>query len=265
MNILFHTIAIEPARWTPERVSCQLAKRLPSIANAGFLQLEIYEPHLDAGDAVEIREGLAKHQLVPVILSSYLNLNPTHTSDSEVVSRIQILKERIEYFGFKKVRLFPGLKMLPEEREGTGKFVERLKLLALEMPQIELLLETHDNSLADDPRLLVRIVEELNLPNIGLLYQPTIFTAEKALEQWALQKHLVRHFHLLNQGPERTFTTHRNGVIPWKTILAERSPGASGTIEFTPRGICTVEEFNLDATLAEARSEADYIADIIGD
>ena len=104
----------------------------------------------------------------------------------------------------------------------------------------------------------MRLVEELALPNVGLLYQPTFFTAESAREQLALQKHLIRHVHLQNRNTDLSFATLRDGVIPWKSLLAELTPGVDATLEFVPTGICTVAQFDLDETIAQACSEAEY-------
>jgi len=261
MKLLFHTIVLEPARWTPQRISCRLIDLLGPIAASGFNQLEIYELHLN-DDPVEIRDSLARHQLQPLVLSSYINLNPTVTSDAELSAQIEVLVERIQFFGFKSLRIFPGSQMSPTDSAGIHQFTDRLRSLAQRLPQIQLLLETHDHSLADDPRLLVRIVEDLALPNVGVLYQPTIFTAESALEQWALQKHLIRHIHLQNRNSDQSFATVQDGVIPWKLLLANLPEGVNATLEFVPVSICSIEQFNLDATLAQARSEMEYIRQI---
>ena len=262
MKILLHTIALEPARWIPKRVSCRLVDLLAPIAKAGFDQLEIYEPHLDEG-AAEIREGLVQHQLKPVMLSSYLNLNPAETSDMELSAKLEVLAGRIKFFGFQKLRLFAGSRMSPTDNAAIARFSTRIRNLANRLPRTEVLLETHDGSLADNPRLLVRIIEELALPNVGLLYQPTLFTAKEALDQLALQKHLIRHVHLQNRNPDLTFSTLRDGMVPWKSILAGLSPGVDATLEFVPAGICTVEQFKLQETLDQACSEAEYIRQLM--
>ena len=258
MKIILHTIALEPARWTPKRVSYRLVELLAPIARAGFDQLEIFEPHLDES-AAEICEGLVKHRLQPLILSSYLNLNPAETSDAEFSEKLGAVAERIQLFGFEKLRLFPGSRMSPTDAAGIAAFTARLRTLANCLSKTEVLLETHDGSLADDPRLIARIVEELDLPNVGLLFQPTVFTAASALEQFAIQKHLIRHVHLQNRNPDLSFATLCEGVIPWKSILAELAPGVDATLEFVPTGICPVEQFDLAVTLAELRTEEEYI------
>jgi len=240
------------------RVSRRLVDLLAPIADAGFDRLEIYEPHLD-GDAAEIRESLVRNGLTPKILSSYLNLNPAETSDSEFAAKLEVLAERIQFFGFESLRLFPGSKIAASDTGAIALFMARVHALANRLSKTQVLLETHDGSLADDARLIVCIVEELDLPNVGLLYQPTVFTAQSALEQLAIQKHLIRHVHLQNRNPDLTFATLREGVIPWKSILAELSSGVEATLEFVPAGICPIEDFDLATTLAQASTEAEYV------
>lgn len=260
MDILLHTIALEPARWTPQRVSRPLTELLLPIAAAGFRRLEIYEPHLtDASTSPEIKDALARLDLVPVILSSYLNLNPSVTPDAGLDAKLQQLRERFDYYGFEKLRLFPGPGMNGEDKAAIAIFIDRLKRLAGKLSNVEVLLETHDGSLADDPALLVRLVEDLALPNVGLLYQPTFFEPQGAFDQFRLQKHLIRHLHCQNRNPDLSFATLKDGVIPWPEIFGQLPAGVNATIEFVPVGICSPAEFDLDATLQQARAETDYV------
>jgi sugar phosphate isomerase/epimerase len=257
MNLLFHTIALEPARWTPLRISRPLLELLPAIAAANFRDLEIYEPHL--GGEVEspaVRDGFERLGLVPVILSSYLNLNPAETSDVLLDAGIEKLAARITYYGFRKVRLFPGPGISPPDERATAVFVERLGRLLLRMPPVEVLLETHDGSIADDPALLVRLMAQFPA-NVGLLYQPTLFNRQSALDQFRIQKPFIRHLHLQNRNPDLSFATLREGVIPWPEIFSELGGEVDATLEFVPAGI-PPETFDLEATLRQAREEAAY-------
>jgi sugar phosphate isomerase/epimerase len=263
MNILLHTIALEPARWTPRRVSRPLIELLPAIAAVGFRELEIYEPHLaTAAEAAGIREGFQRLGLVPIVLSSYLNLNPATTTDSVLDQDISKLAERIEYYGFRKVRLFPGPGMKPEDEKAAALFMGRLERLLQRIPPVEVLLETHDGSLADDPALLVRLMGRMPA-NVGLLYQSTFFSREAALDQFRMQKPFIRHLHLQNRMPDGSFVTLRNGVVPWPEILGEIGDNVEATLEFVPVGIQPEETFDLEATLTQAREETEYARTLI--
>jgi sugar phosphate isomerase/epimerase len=263
MKILFHTIALEPARWTPQRVSRPLVTLLPAIAEAGFTHLEIYEPHLTAAaTSEEIKEALSRHNLLPVVLSSYINLNPAETSDAEMEKQAALLSKRIGYYGFKKLRVFPGPKMSPTDPRAIEIFVNRVKLIASALPDTEILLETHDGSLADDPEVLTRIVNDLDDPKVGLLYQPTMFERDASLAQFQIQKSLIRHVHLQNRNADLSFATLRDGVIPWADILRELDDAVDLTLEFVPKGICAPEQFDLTATLQQAIAEVDCVREV---
>jgi len=263
MDLLFHTIAVEPARWTPQRTSRDLVLLLPLIAAAGFRRIEVFEPHLtSAATSPEIRDAFRSLQLTPEILSSYLNLNPAETSPAVVDANAEIIRARIEYYGFPRMRLFPGPRMEPSDKAGVREFTARLERLAAMLPGTEILLETHDGSLADDPETITRIVRDLAIPTIGLLYQPTLFEPGDALRQFAVELPFIRHVHLQNRHPDLTFASLKEGVIPWVQIFPQLPPTVTATLEFVPAGICSVEAFDLAATLLQAKSEAAYIAEI---
>jgi len=258
MEIFFHTIALEPARWTPQRVSQSLTTLLPRIARAGFRTLEIYEPHLrEEVLRPAIRETLEKNALKPEILSSYLDI--AALSAGELPAAVSTLEETLRYFGFRKLRLFPGPRISPSDAAAVEGFAARLALVAARLEEIEILLETHDGSIADDPRRIVAVVGDLGLPNVGLLFQPTVFDGEKACEQFAIQKEFIRHIHLQNRTPAGGFATLENGVTPWSRILRGVPAGVAATLEFVPAGICPEESFDLDGVLAQAVAEKTFV------
>lgn len=261
MKILFHTIAIEPERWTPKRVSRPLTEILGPVAEAGFRELEIYEPHLGTeATSPAIREALQSNGLMPVILSSYLNLNPAITTGDEAEEGIEQIADRADFYGFSKVRLFAGSKLQPDDRAGIAGFVERVRRMADRMPRTQILLETHDGSLADDCRAVVAAVEEIQRPNVGLLFQPTFFTDREAiLEQYRLQRPYIRHLHLQNRNSDLSFALMAEGIVPWRELFALGAANCDATLEFVPAAICSVENFNLKASLAQAVSEVESV------
>ncbi len=257
VNILLHTIALEPARWTPQRVSRPLAELLPTIAGAGFYKLEIYEPHLSLLPDEPAMVGLfAHHHLVPFVLSSYLELSPHLNPESAFQAQADEVLDRVDRFGFRKVRLFPGKSPSPEQTAATvGQIAERLHGLAGQRPHVEFLLETHDGSLADEPACMMTLVEAASAPNVGLLWQPTVFEPAAAWAQWEAQREAVRHFHLQNRGADGRFSRLGAGVVPWERILADARYEKDVTLEFVPSGVCPADKFDLSTSVQEAVEE----------
>lgn len=262
MQIHFHTIALEPARWTPKRVSQKLTDLLPRIAEAEFRTIEVFEPHLrEEGEWVEIRETMRGSGLDPVILSSYVDI--AGLPEAELPGAVDALERTMEFFGFAKARIFPGPRIAPADAEGVARFTQRLAALAERLRGYEILLETHDGSIADDPARIVAVVKDLAAPNVGLLFQPTVFDPEATQAQFDLQRELIRHVHLQNRKlTGREFETLEAGITRWEKILPRVLPGANATLEFVPLGIVPEDKFDMAAALEQARGESRYAAKI---
>jgi len=254
MEIFFHTIALEPARWTPRRVSQSLLDLLPKIAGAGFRTVEFFEPHLrDDTQWPAIRDLLRECALEAGILSSYIDVAGLPAAD--LPGALSTLEETLRFFGFSKVRIFPGPRISPADETGVAAFTKRMSRLAEQLAGFEILLETHDLSIADDPDRIVQVVKDIAAPNVGLLFQPTFFDGKSEHAQFARQKGCIRHVHLQNRKRDLAFDTRENGVTPWRAILSELSPGVNASLEFVPAGICPEEQFDLEAVLAQTIQE----------
>jgi sugar phosphate isomerase/epimerase len=108
---------------------------------------------------------------------------------------------------------------------------------------------------------MVDLVERIDLPNVGLLWHPTVFERSFALEQFQIQRHLIRHVHLQNRNENGSFASLEAGVIPWKEILNQLN--VDTTIEFVPSGVCPLENFDAERCLGDAKREATYVRSIV--
>ena len=261
MNILLHTIALEPARWTPQRVSRPLSEILPTIAGAGFYKLEIFEPHLALlPDEATMIPLFQRFHLVPTVLDSLLELAPHANPDASFQPRAQELLARVDRFGFTKVCFSPGSVPPRDGVEGSMRQLsQRLRDLAAQRPEVEFLLETRAGSLAEDPACVVALVEATGAANVGLLWQPTIFETAAARAQWNLQKAHVRHIHLLNRTADGQYSRLEAGVIPWADILGSLAFGVDASLQLVPSGVCPVDDFDLTTSVQEAVGEFGFI------
>ncbi len=272
MHILLHTIALEPARDLAQRVSRPLIEHLPAIAGAGFPKLEIYEPHLTlAPDEAALRAALAEYRITPLFLSAGLDLTAPESAEAGWTMQAHEMFARVEQYGFKKVRLSPGRAVPADDsREAFDAIArlsaERLCWLADNRPEIEFLLDPHPHSLADQPVWLARWLREIERPNIGLVWRPTVWDADAARAQFALQRPYIRHFHLLNRPPGvfDRFSTLRDGVIPWPEFLGAPPFQIDASIAFVPASTTDPETFDVTAVLQEAVAEFQHLVELEG-
>jgi sugar phosphate isomerase/epimerase len=201
-------------------------------------------------------------EIDPVILSSYIPTSPAQATEAAFQEAACQLQKRVQRFGFQKVRLFPGSGIKPEDNNAIAIVARRIAELAASMPSIDFLLETHDGSIADDPHRLIELLQSIVKPNIGLLYQPTVFESAFALSQLEIQRPWIRHLHLQNRATTDAgrFVRLGEGSIPWKTILAAVDRSTIGaTLEFVPSAIGPIERFQFDLSLNEAISETSWV------
>lgn len=270
MQILLHTIALEPARDLPQCVARPLVELLPAIAGAGFPKLEIYEPHLMlAPDERALRDAFAEFHLTPVVLSAGLDLTADRATEEAWTVQAHGLFARVDAYGFQKVRLSPGRTLPADDSRAAFDAVaalaaERLCWLAERRPQVEWLLDTHPGSLAEQPALFARWVREIERPNVGLVWRPTVWDADAARAQFAVQAPYVRLFHLLNRAASdlTEFSALRDGVIPWREFLEATQPGVDVSIAFVPSSVPDPERFDMTAALQEAVAEFQYLVEL---
>lgn len=253
-----HTIALEPARWTPARVSKPLEDLLPAIRSAGFSSLEVFEPHITlAPDRSRLRDAFQSNELTPQILSSYLDPGPDAMSREDFASAATMTVERAMEFGCRAIRVFPGHAAAGTTiGQSLPLIADRIAELADLAGDMEIFIETHDGHIADAVELMPELIHCIDRKNVGLLFQPTVFQPEAALAQFDLQKDCIRHVHLQNRKPDGSFERLMDGIIPWDQILKALGAHVTGTIEFVETGIRPVAEFELDVALAEAGDTA---------
>src|SRR5580698_9328221 len=99
-------------------------------------------------DEASIPELIIDQWQEPAILSSYLQVSPKLTDDTKFAAEKSALVARVRRFGFRKVRLFPGSGVSPKDKESIAIVANRVSQIASELPDVEILLETHDGSIA---------------------------------------------------------------------------------------------------------------------
>lgn len=256
-HVYLHTIALEPSRWTPDKVWRPLPELLPEIAAAGFTELEIFEPHAEKIGFENLKHTLDTFALRSPILSSYIRIG-VEDEEAEIIEK---LRRGVIDGKFSAVRLFPGKSRVAGDQEAVKRFTTQMAKLANALPQVDFLLETHDGSLGEESDVIVNVLKDLQNPKIGLLWQPLIFTREEARRQFALQQPWIRHYHLQNRNKDNQFVEIFSGLVPWEEFLTAHPVNAS--VEFVRAGLKPAADFSLADALAEARTAQEIALKIL--
>jgi sugar phosphate isomerase/epimerase len=208
------------------------------FADIGFPGIEIlctneYKCSVDIGWSSQARRQLRDHlaglTMKTVCLTPYLK--PINAFDAEVRKacmeegrEVIRLAHDLECSG---IRILAGMDVdTDQELQAVSILVQSLgELAAFAEPYgVELWVENHMNSLAYSAAATVRIVEQVNLPNVGIVYDQANLIEMEA-EPWEealrLQAPYIRHVHMKDAVWEpsgRQAKLLGQGQVPWLEI-----------------------------------------------
>lgn len=146
------------------------------------------------------KHWLHSYGLTATMISDYL---PLSSSEQEVFYKVQLLSRLAKHWGAKKIRTFAGQKGSAETSKKDRKIiVTRLKQIChwLKMHNINLIVETHPNTLADSVESTEQLLAEVDHENLKLNFDVLHVWESKANVIDALERLLphINHFHLKN-------------------------------------------------------------------
>lgn len=201
-------------KWMPAPViERPLARVVDIVGRAGFAGVEVWQPHwgmADEGERARVREVLARHRLAVPMLSGYFNFtkSPQHAAIS--LARGHRIIAQAADLGAERIRLFTGnhrsADASPEQWYRATSCLRELADHGAEAG-IGLALETHDWNLVDTVAGCERLLELVDRPNLGLIFQANTFPP--TAWSWALERlapHVV-HVHCNPKDPAEP--------VPW--------------------------------------------------
>lgn len=234
-------------KWKPNPVvQMPLTAVVDRVAAAGYAGIEIWEPHygsLNEHGRARARQRMADAGLVVPMLSSYYNFtkSPEHARDS-LANGHRVLAEAVE-LGARNLRLFTG-----NHRSADASQTQWLRTRdclrelcdAAASHNIGLCLETHDWNLMDTVPGTLRLLELVDRPNLGLIFQPSTFGNQY---RWALEQLApwTRHVHATNNG------LLGQGKMDYEAILSRLlARGVSGYVSVewmgaSPERVCAID------------------------
>lgn len=189
-------------KWKPQpSVEQPLETVIPVVANAGFAGIEVWHPHwesLDQGQQQRALGVLQRHGLLVPMLSAYYNFTKSASHARDSLAKGHRVLAQAQALQAPQIRIFTGnhrsADATPEQWHRTQRCLQELCDHGRDLG-IGLCLETHDWNLMDTVPGTLRLLELVDRPNLGLIFQASTFGP--ARWRWALQ-HLapwVRHVH----------------------------------------------------------------------
>lgn len=269
-HLLLNTIALEPNRWTADKIPYfKLEDLLKPIKNAGFHFLEIWQYHLTRRSQKEM--VALKSRMVDLGLATrIIGLYPAiHLDGPERQREMSTVKKAIAYatlLGAHSIKIFVGLKA---SNTLSSAEYERSVIFAQEMANhlhqygLTLTGETHANTLFDNQTACFRFMEDVGASNFKICFQPYDFIdTDQTLKDYAVFTDRVTHVHL--QGRQNNeMSLLADADVDYAQLfkqLAATDFDGDLCIEFVKD--CVVdrpEDFDMDQVLRHAQADRDYI------
>ena len=271
VNVTLNTIALEPNRFTSEKIPhLDITELLPKIADAGFTAIEMWQFHISGKTLDEVKAvrqlGDSMGLSFPVI-GAY-PLFHLEGEDAEKEKAIQMgLIERAEILGSPLIKMFlgkiKGSEITPEQIQLTE---ERLRswTTAAKARNIRFCAELHDKTLFDPEETGEAFLARNPDLEMAVCYQPYDFQSTNAglalADRFAGR---IIHVHLQGHGPDKEYPipwgqnlcSLEESAIDYSRLLPrinKANPGVTYGIEFVRGGMGPAEELDYDVALAEA-------------
>jgi sugar phosphate isomerase/epimerase len=206
------------------------------VASCGYEQIEIWGNHLQNTSLEEIYSCLCKFSLKPSMISPYFNF-----TDGDKRWKISVIDAR-RYIDFaanincRLIRFFTGRKGSRSAQEKNWHdCLEGIKITAdiAQKYNINIVIETHADTLADSYWAINRLIKETNRENVGINFDVYNIWENEGNFTWEIFKKVfpyIKHVHLKNA---------KSKSIPSPFSLVHRKNADLSTI-------CLLEEGEID-------------------
>ena len=228
-QIYLGTVAIEPNRWglaePGGHPQVRVSEWLPSIAEAGFDGLELWERHARSVPDDELEVLLTSE--VPIrILSCY-----TSWDDADDAERTETAAW-VERVGAQGVKFNVG-----SDPDSIEFYTERLQRFEAEVPEnARLLCECHFGTVAEDPAVARDMFNAVaDADRLGAIVHVHPMARDEWSEPLGVLGDRVRHVHVqVAEVPQSTGSDELSEVLrPAAEAISAASPNSTWTIEFS--------------------------------
>ncbi|UCD37257.1 MAG: sugar phosphate isomerase/epimerase [Fidelibacterota bacterium] len=274
IRILLNTIALEPHRWTAEKIPhFRLADLLSRIAEAGFHFVEVWQYHISTEDDKAVREikqmGDDLGVIFPVV-GAYPKLHLQDQAREQELEGFSRIVERASLLGARTIKIFVGSKgtdeLTDDELEQSIDFLSQV-LKRAQSSGLDVTGELHKKTLFDGVETTKGLLAKIGAGNFRICYQPYDFeSTEQAIKDYTAVAESVTHVHFQGRK-DKKYELLQNSEIDYALLAGEVvKHGFDGyfSIEFVKDCVVSnVREFDLQAVLDNARKDKEYLGVIL--
>ena len=277
MRVLLNSIALEPNRWTKDKIAAHDLEKdlLPRIADAGFTQVEIWQFHLSRKNDAEVKaareKGGALGLAFPVV-GAYPLFHLDGAEGEEARAANEQVLEHAMILGAKWVKFFfgrvKGSEITPEQLERTLTHVTEW-IAAGAAKGLSFCAELHGGTLFDPFEAGEKHLSRHPEWNCRICYQPyDMKNTPPNLELICQLGERIVHVHFQGRDADG-FCRLADADLDYTKIipaLKEANPDFIPSVEFVRGGFPKEgEAFDFDAALADAAADARFIEEHLKD
>jgi sugar phosphate isomerase/epimerase len=274
MFILLNSIALDPNRWTADKIPhIRLFNLLEPIAETGFKNVEVWQQHVlleEIETVVGIKDAGDKLGVTFPIVGAYPKLHLIGQDRQQEIDKLVQLVKRARILGAKVVKIFVGSKGSEElnkvEYERSVAFLGQLVTLADEHG-LTVTGEMHKKTLFDSVASTLHLMESIASDKFGVCFQPYDFgSTDQAVLDFISVAGNTLHVHFQGKKNGRLDYLEHSDINYARLTKELISHSFNGylCIEFVKD--CVVKDpdaFNLATVLDNAKQDKKYIARIL--
>jgi sugar phosphate isomerase/epimerase len=276
MRTLLNTIAVEPNRWTRERIPAyDLARDIvPRAAAAGFRRLEVWQYHLShrsMDEAKAVREAGAKHGVTFPVVGCYPAFH-LEGPEAEAARREACgLADRAALLGARWLKFFfgriKGSDLTPRQLELTTARVQEWTAYG-RAKELGFCAELHHSTLFDPCDYGLQYLAQHPELGIRICFQPCggldAAACVRLIGELGAQ---IVHAHFSGQNAAGRCAL-QDASLDWRAVVAAlqaANPEFLPSVEFVPHSFpAPGQPFDFDAALADAAADARFLDGLLG-
>jgi len=269
IQLLLNSVALEPNRWTKEKIPhFQLEQLLKPITKAGFQFLELWQFHISRESEKvinRIKSTGDNSALSFPIIGLYPIIHEEGEKRQNQLSEVKKIFEYAKILDSKVIKIFVGTLNAKDIAEkdyyNSVVFLSEMTNLA-KAYHLTIAGETHENTLFEDVQSCQKLIQDVGADNFKICFQPIDFNdTEQTISNYNELKDEVIHIHFQGRKNDQ-MELLQNADLDYENLIHEFTQDEANyySIEFVKD--CVVEnpkDFDVNLVFKNAQTDRDFI------